>query len=247
MDRMLYLAMSAARQMQTGQAVAANNLANANTVGFKADYDAYRAMPLFGDGYPSRVYAMAERPGVDYRAGTVETTNNDLDIAINGEGFIAVIAPDGTEAYTRAGELELTPAGQLLTATGNPVLGNGGPIALPQSESIVIGTDGTISVRPVGQEANTLAEIDRIRLVRPAIANLIKGDDGLFRLRDGTLAPPDATVVVTRGTLEHSNVNPVGEMITMIENARQYELAVKAMKTAEQMDSEGARLLRLVG
>lgn len=246
MDRMIYLAMSAARQTMNGQAVAANNLANASTAGFKADFEAYRAMPLFGEGQPSRVFALAERPGVDFSTGTIEHTGNDLDVAINGEGFLAVQAPDGTEAYTRAGELQLTATGQLLTRDGLPVLGNGGPIALPPSQALVIGTDGTITTRPVGQEANTLAQVDRLRLVRPlAAADVVKGPDGLFRMKDGNPAPLDASVSVTQGALERSNVNPISAMVSMIENARQYEMAVKAMDTAQTMDAEGARVLRL--
>lgn len=246
MDRMIFLAMSAARQTMNGQAQAANNLANANTTGFKADFDAYRSMPLFGEGHPTRVFALAERPGVDFSTGTIEMTGNDLDVALNGEGFIAVQAPDGSEAYTRAGEFKIDAAGQLMTMDGLPVLGNGGPIALPPSQAVVIGTDGTISTRPVGQEANTLAQIDRLRLVKPLdLGQVVKGADGLFRQKDGTPMPIDATVTVTQGALERSNVNPVGEMITMIENARQYEMAVKAMDTAQTLDAEGARVLRL--
>jgi len=243
---MIYLAMSAARQMMNGQAQAANNLANANTTGFKADFDAYRAMPLFGEGHPSRVFALAERPGVDFSTGTIEHTGNALDVAISGDGFLAVQAPDGSEAYTRAGEFQLTATGQLLTADGLPVLGNGGPIALPPSETIVIGADGSITTRPAGQEASTLAQIDRLRLVRPLdMGQMVKGADGLFRQKDGNPAPIDATVTVTQGTLERSNVNPVTQMISMIENARQYEMAIKAMDTAQTMDAEGARVLRL--
>jgi flagellar basal-body rod protein FlgF len=243
---MIFLAMSAARQMMNGQAQAANNLANANTTGFKADFDAYRSMPLFGEGHPSRVFALAERPGIDFSTGTIERTGNDLDVAINGEGFFAVQAPDGSEAYTRAGEFQQTATGQLLTADGLPVLGNGGPIALPPSMNVVIGTDGTITTRPNGQEPNTLAQIDRLRLVRPLdMSQMIKGADGLFRQKDGLPAPIDATVMVTQGALERSNVNPVTQMISMIENARQYEMAIKAMDTAQTLDAEGARLLRL--
>ncbi len=245
MDQMIYLAMSAARQMMNGQAAAAHNLANANTTGFKADYAAYRAMPLFGEGLPSRVFAVEERPGIDFSSGALEATGNDLDVALAGEGFIAVQAPDGSEAYTRAGELKLDAIGQLTTAAGYPVLGNGGAIALPPAEKVAIGADGTISVRPLGQPANTLAQVDRLRLVKPELSNLRKGEDGLFRTRDGNPAAPDASVHVTSGALESSNVNPVGEMIQMIETARRYELAVKAMKSAEQNDAEGTRLLRL--
>lgn len=247
MDRMIYLAMSAAKQMLNAQALATHNLANANTVGFKADFEAMRAMPLYGPGLPTRAFAMTERPGTNLAPGALETTGNDLDVAINGDGYLAVFAPDGSEAYTRAGDLQLTVNGQLQTATGRPVLGNGGPIAVPPSEALVIGVDGTISVRPLGQEANTLATVDRIKLVKPDPADLIKGPDGLLRLRDGANAPADASVQLARGALERSNVNTVAEMVRIIENARQYEMAVKAMATAQQTDAAGARLLNLGG
>jgi flagellar basal-body rod protein FlgF len=245
MDRMIYLAMTAASQNLQAQGVAANNLSNANTTGFKSDFAAFRAMPVFADGFPSRVYAMAERPGVNFQPGTFETTGNDTDIAINGDGFLAVQAADGTEAYTRAGNLKITATGQLLTANNEPVLGNGGPIALPPAENVIFGVDGTISIRPLGQEANTLAQVDRIKLVKPAPQDLVKGQDGLFRLRSGRQAEPDATVRVAPGMLERSNVNSVSEMISMIENSRNYDMAVKAMHTAQENDSIGDRVLRL--
>jgi flagellar basal-body rod protein FlgF len=247
MDRMLYLAMSAAKQMMNAQALATHNLANANTVGFKSDFEAIRAMPLYGPGLPSRAFAMTERPGTNLAPGAIETTNNDLDIAVNGDGYIAVIAPDGSEAYTRAGDLQINVNGQLLTGAGYPVLGNGGPIALPQSQAVVIGVDGTISLRPLGQEASTLAQVDRIKLVKPEPGQIVKGEDGLLRLRDGGSAPPDASVRVAHGALERSNVNSVSEMVRLITHARQYEMAVKAMNTAQQMDAAGVRLLNLAG
>ena len=245
MDRMVYLAMSAAKQTMQAQTIATNNLANATTVGFKADFDAYRSMPLFGEGYPTRVFAMNERPGTDFNPGTIETTGNELDVAINDSGFFVVQAADGSEAYTRAGDFKLTLTGQLVTGNGLPVLGNGGPIALPQAETIVVGADGTISIRPVGQEATTLAQLDRLRLVNPDPANLVKGEDGLFRQRDGTPAAIDASIRVTNGALERSNVNPVSELISIIENARSYEMAVKAMSTAQENDAHAQQLLRI--
>ncbi|MGR8919823.1 MAG: flagellar basal-body rod protein FlgF [Gammaproteobacteria bacterium] len=245
MDRMLYLAMSAAKQTMNAQALATNNLANLSTTGFKADFEALRAMPVYGPGQPSRVFAMTERPGTNFAPGSLETTGNDLDFAINGDGFIAILAPDGTEAYTRAGDLQITVNGQLQTGAGHPVLGNGGPIAVPQSQALVIGSDGTISIRPLGQEANTLAQIDRIKLVNPGLDTLVKGPDGLLRLADGSIAPADAAVRVVQGALETSNVNAVEQMVSLIEYQRQYEMAVKAMRTAQDMDAAGARLLNL--
>jgi flagellar basal-body rod protein FlgF len=247
MDRMIYLAMSAAKQTMNAQAIATHNLANVNTPGFKADFAAMRAMPVYGSGHPSRAFAMTERPGINFAPGTVETTGNELDIAINGDGFIAVVAADGSEAYTRVGNLEVTVYGQLQTGGGRAVLGNGGPIALPQSQAMVIGGDGTLSIRPLGQEANTLAQIDRIKLVNPDLGDLIKGADGLFRLREGGVAPADASVRLERGALEGSNVNSVAEKVRIIEHARQYEMAIKAMNTAQRMDAAGPRLLNLNG
>jgi flagellar basal-body rod protein FlgF len=245
MDRMIFLAMSAARQMMNGQSAAAHNLANASTTAFKADFDSYRAMPMFGGGFASRVYAMAERPGFDLSSGSIESTGNELDVSVSSGGMIAVQAPDGSEAYTRAGDFKVDATGRLLTANDLPVLGNGGPLTIPPAEKVQIGVDGTVSIRSIGSQASTLATVDRVRLVKIDPNNLIKGEDGLFRTRDKTPAPVDASVVLTAGTLEHSNVNPINEMVRMIETARRYELAVKAMKTAEQNDTEGARVLRL--
>ena len=245
MDRMIYLAMTAATQNLRAQGIAANNLANANTTGFKSDFAAFRAMPVFADGFPSRVYAMTERPGINYQPGTIETTGNELDVSVNGEGFIAVQSADGSEAYTRAGNLKITATGQLLTDDDLPVLGNGGPMGVPPNASVVVGVDGTVSIRPLGQDANTLAQVDRIKLVKPAPQDLIKGPDGLFRLRSGPPAEPDASVRLASGTLERSNVNSVSEMIGMIENQRNYDMAVKAMHTAQENDSAGDRLLQL--
>ena len=245
MDRMVYLAMTGARQMLLQQAAASNNLANAASPGFRADLEAFRAMPVFGDGLPSRVYAMAERPAVNFEPGTLETTGNDLDIAVDGEGFFAVQARDGTEAYTRGGDLKLTSTGQLETGNGLPVLGNGGPIALPPSESLLIASDGTVSVRPVGQTSEALAIIDRLKLVRPVLTDLVKGEDGLFRLKNGTNIEADASVRVVQGALETSNVNSVAEMINMITYQRNYELQVKAMQAAAENDDAASQLLRV--
>lgn len=247
MDRSLYIAMNAAQQTMLAQATNANNLANINTTGFRADFEQFRSMPVFGEGLPSRVYSMTERPGTDYQQGTVQSTGRELDISVQGEGFIAVQGKDGREGYTRAGDLQLTQTGQLVTGTGLAVLGDGGPIAIPPSEKIEIGSDGTISIRPIGAESNALAVLDRIKLVKPELQDVFKDVDGLMRMQDGSDAPLDATVQVSSGTLEGSNVSAVGALVKMIELQRQYEMQVKMMKTTQENSAESARLMRMGG
>jgi flagellar basal-body rod protein FlgF len=245
MDRMVYLAMTGARQMLMQQSAASNNLANASTPGFRADLEAFRAMPVFGPGEPTRVYAMAERPAVNFTPAALQTTGNDLDVAVDGDGFFAVVARDGTEAYTRGGDFKLNANGQLETGNGLPVLGNGGPVALPPAESMLIASDGTVSIRPVGQGSDALATIDRLKLVKPDLKQLVKGEDGLFRLKSGANAEADASVRVVQGALEGSNVNAVSEMVNMITYQRNYELQVKAMQTAQENDAAATQLMRV--
>jgi flagellar basal-body rod protein FlgF len=229
------------------QASNSNNMANANTTGFRADLAAFRSMPVYGPGEPTRVYAMAERPGVDTTSGAISATGRDLDIAIKDDGWIAVQAKDGSEAYTRAGNLRIEDGGILTTGSGLPVLGNGGPVALPPAEKIEIGGDGTISIQGIGQTASTLTVLDRIKLVKIDGASLVKGTDGLMRKSDGSIAEPDASVNLVSGALETSNVSAVDSMVNMITLARQYEAQVKMMKTAEDIDTASTQLLNISG
>ncbi len=244
MDRMLYISMNAAQQTMLAQATNSNNLANVNTTGFRQDFEQFRSMPVFGEGMPTRVYSMSERPATDYQQGETQSTGRELDISIQGEGFIAVMGKDGNEGYTRAGDLQVNAAGQLITGTGLTVMGEGGPIAIPPSEKIEIGVDGTISIRPVGAEEKALAVLDRIKLVKPELNTIFKDSDGLIRMKDGSAAPLDATVKVASGTLESSNVNAVGALVKMIELQRQYEMQVKMMKSADDNSAASARLLQ---
>lgn len=245
MDRMLYVAMSGAKQTMLAQSSNSNNMANANTTGFRADLAAFRSMPVYGPGEPTRVYAMAERPGVDTTSGALNSTGRELDVAIKDDGWIAVQAKDGTEAYTRAGNLRIEEGGILTTGSGLPVLGNGGPVALPPAAKIEIGNDGTISIQGIGQTASTLTVLDRIKLVKIDGGSLVKGTDGLMRQSNGQAAEPDATVNLISGALETSNVNAVDSMVNMITLARQYEAQVKMMKTAEETDNAATQLLSL--
>lgn len=245
MDRMLYVAASGASQIQRAQAVNANNLANVGTTGFKAQFEALRAVPLYGPGHASRVYALSETPGIDMSSGSLQSTGRNLDIAVNGKGLIAIQAPDGGEAYTRAGDLRVSATGILETGAGHPVLGDAGPISIPDAQELEIAADGTISVLPVGQAPSTMAVVGRIKLVAPPEEQLVKGEDGLLRLQDSNVANPDAGVRVVSGTLETSNVSSVEALTTMIHLARQYETQVKLMKTAEENDAASAKLMSI--
>lgn len=245
MDTSLYVAMSGAKQALLAQAVNSHNLANANTTGFKADLSQFRSMPVYGAGLPSHVYAMVERPGIDFNNGTMQSTGRELDVSIKGDGWLAVQAEDGSEAFTRAGDLRTTPDGLLVTGTGLPVLGGGGAVTLPESAKIEIGSDGTISIISLGDTASTLSAIDRIKLVNPALTDIEKGKDGLFRLKDGTVAEVSAEVRLVSGSVESSNVSVVSAMVDMIELARNFELQVKMMKTVSENEATSAQLMRL--
>ncbi|OUR90145.1 flagellar basal-body rod protein FlgF [Cycloclasticus sp. 44_32_T64] len=245
MDTSLYVAMSGAKQAMLAQAVNSHNLSNANTTGFKADLSQFRSMPVYGAGLPSNVYAMAERPGIDFNHGTMQSTGRELDVSIAGDGWLAVQAEDGAEAYTRAGDLRITPTGLLTTGTGLLVMGGGGPVSLPESSKIEIGSDGTISIIPLGDSAATLSAIDRIKLVNPELADVEKGKDGLFRLKSGAGAEPSAEVRLVSGSVESSNVSVVSAMVSMIELARNFELQVKMMKTVSENEATSAQLMRI--
>lgn len=247
MDKALYIAMTGAKHNMLSQTAHANNLANVNTTGFKSDFTQARSMPVYyGDGAPTRAYALTENPATNFSSGPMVQTGRDLDVAIEGEGFISVQAPDGSEAYTRAGSLHVDSVGILRTGNGLPVLGGGGPIAIPAAETIEVAVDGTITIVPLGLGADAVANIDRIKLVNPDVAEMRKGSDGLFRseIRDEPF-PADANVRLLSGFLEGSNVNAVDAMTSVINLARQYEMHVKVMQTVKENSETSARLMQM--
>ncbi len=248
MDHLLYIAMSGAKENMNSLAIRGNNLANANTVGFKADLEQARAMQVYGDGLPSRVFSMTESPGQRMDQGGLMTTGRDLDIAVQGDGMLAVQDADGKEAYTRMGNLRISPMGVLETSTGLSVVDDAGnPIVLPMPmEKVEINQDGTVTGRPEGSKPDTVEEYQRIKLVAPDLKNVSKGNDGLFRRTDGQGEQASANVRVMSGALESSNVNVVDEMTNLIRLQRQYETQVKMMQTAEKNDEAQNQLLRLV-
>jgi flagellar basal-body rod protein FlgF len=243
MDRGLFIAMTGAKQIMQAQAVNNNNIANASTTGFRADTVAFSSQPIYGPGYATRVNAVALDDGVDFSEGAMQSTGAPLDIAVDGPGFIAVQGADGQEAYTRAGALRITDSGAVTTTSGQAVLSDSGPVQVPPASSITIGSDGTISVVPLGLAAAAQSQVDRIKLVNPSIKTLKKGADGLFRLAAGGKAPTDETVQVSSGMLESSNVNAAKSLVSMIELQRMYELQIKSMNSTDTNEQSAERMM----
>jgi len=238
--------MSGAKQTLLAQTANANNLANTQTTGFKSDLEQFRSRPVVGGGFPSRVYAMNEKPGVDLSTGAMQTTGADLDVAINGEGYFAVQGADGKEAYTRAGDLRVTTEGLLQTGAGLSVLGQDGPLTIQPAEKLTIGSDGTISIIPLGSgNATTQVEVGRIKLVKLEPNNLEKTADGLLHAKDGKPVVASADVRLAQGVLEGSNVNAITAMVDMIELARNFELQTKVMKTVDENSAVSAKLMQM--
>ncbi len=245
MDRMVYIAMTGAKQLMQAQALVANNLANVSTTGFRADLARFAAEPVRGPGFPSRVNTVAAGLGFDRSHGTLVQTGSVLDVAIEGEGWLAVQGRDGTEAYTRGGSLNVNALGQLTTERGELVLGDNGPLAIPPYTQIAMAADGTVSIVPQGQGPETLAQVGRLKLVNPEPQRLEKRPDGLVRVKDRAAVQADANVRLVSGATETSNVNVAGTLVDMIEYARQFDLAVRMMQTADQDATRAASLASL--
>lgn len=238
MDRMIYLSMAGAKATMQRQDVLAHNLANTSTVGFRAELNAFRAVPVEGSGASTRVYALESTPGYDASPGVVASTGRNLDVAMRGNAWLAVQGLDGTEAYTRGGSLDVNAEGTVVTTAGLTVLGDGGPIQVPPNSTVAIAPDGTVSARGIDGRSTP---VGRLKLVTPE-APLQRGTDGLFRAVDGDL-PADATARLQDGALEGSNVSPVETMVSMIAAARQFEAQMRMLQTAEGNEKAAAQLL----
>ncbi|WP_136255255.1 flagellar basal body rod protein FlgF [Onishia niordana] len=248
MDRMLYTAMSGASQSLQQQAVVSNNLANASTSGFRAQLHAMRAVPVQGDGVlDTRASVAASTPGSDFSPGPINATGRDLDVAMHGNGWLAVQDAGGNEAYTRRGDLQVDGNG-VLTSGGRPVLGDGGPIAVPMEAKLAVGADGTISAIGAGQGPDAIVNVARLKLVTPGEAGMTRGEDGLFR--SGPPGQPqvlgrDEAVRVASGALEGSNVSAIESMVSMIDTARRFEMQMKVISSADENAQRATSLLSL--
>jgi flagellar basal-body rod protein FlgF len=246
MDRLIYTAMTGANAAANRQAVLANNLANASTNGFRAELSAYRAVPLRGDGATTRVFALEATAGHSDAPGPAIRTGRDLDAMVQGNNMFAVQGLDGTEGYTRNGSFAVSPTGTLLTGNGLTVLSDGGtPITIPNDATVSLGFDGTISAKVGNQPPSTVA---RLKMVTPAGDDpLRRGEDGLFRPQSGDPLPNNANARMMTGVLEGSNVNTVETMVGMIQTARQFEVQMRLLSTAESNDRSAGQLLSMQG
>ncbi len=244
-DGLIYTAMSGAKHTMEQQANAANNLANVSTIGFKAQLNSFRAVPIVGDGLATRTFVVDSTSGADLSAGPQQQTGRALDVSVQGNGWIAVESADGSEAYTRAGNLKINENGVLQTHDGRNVVGDGGAITVPPDNTVAIGADGTVSSIPTTGTPNAVNIVGRIKLVNPVDTAMVRGDDGLFRTADGAEADADVNVTVASGMLEGSNVNPVESMVTMINLSRQFELNMKVLTTAESDAAKADSVLQV--
>ena len=244
MDRMIYTAMTGAKHILEQQATTAHNLANATSTGFRAQVDSFRAVPILGNGMPTRVFVVDATVGADFNPGPIQATNRDLDVAIQGKGWLTVQRADGSEGFTRNGSLKVSENGLLQTASGLTVVGDGGPISIPPDVAISIAKDGTVSSVSNGTLPGPSNAIGRLKLVNPPEEDLVRSEDGLFVTKSGN-AEVDATVNVVSGALEGSNVNVVDAMVTMISLARQFETQMKLLQSAENNANKASQLLSM--
>ncbi len=247
MDRLIYTAMTGASHVLQQQAAVSENLANTNTPGFRAALNTFRAVPLVGEGLPTRTFVVDSTAGADFTPAAFQPTGRELDVAVNGAGWLAVQGADGKEAYTRNGSLQLSPSGLLQTRTGLSVVGDGGPITLPPDTEVTIAKDGTISTVPSGGKAASVIAVGRLKLVNPANEQLERGADGLFRMKGGATAPTDAAVTVVSGNLEGSNVNTVEAMVNMISLARKFDMQMKMLQSADNNARQASQIMNITG
>ena len=245
MDRLIYTAASGAKHILEKQATTSNNLANVSTTGFRAQFDTFRAVPVVSEGLPTRAFVVDNTVGADFSSGPLQVTGRDLDVAVKGQGWIAVQMADGSEAYTRNGAFEISPNGILQTSNGQTVAGEGGPITIPPNVTVAVGSDGTISTLSTAETPAAPTILGRIKLVNPAQQDLVRGDDGLFRMKDGSSAQGDPAVKVAGGALEGSNVSAVDAMVDMISLARSFETQMSLLKNAENNAAKATQILAL--
>ncbi len=253
MDRLIYTAMTGASHVMERQASLSSNLANTSTTGYRSTVNAFRAVPLVGEGLPTGAFVVPSTTGYDFTPAPLQRTGRTLDVGLNGKGWIAVLLPDGKEGYTRDGNLQVSQNGILQTRSGYPVIDDTGQvrslgqISIPPDSEITIAADGTLSTVPSGATPSQVTTIGRLKLVNPPENQLVRGADGLFRTQNGNPVAADANVTITPGSVEGSNVSAVGAMVDMISIARQFEMQMQMLKTASDDAQQASQLLHITG
>jgi flagellar basal-body rod protein FlgF len=248
MDQLIYTSLSAMRALMQKQAMTANNLANVNTVGFRGDMTNAQAVYLPSNGgISARAQTADSKDSANMDAGANVSTGRDLDVALDGDALLGVQATDGTEAYTRRGDLKVADSGLLTTGDGLPVMGDKGPITLPPADSVRIDRTGVIFIVPVGGDPNQPQQVDHLKLVSAAGSKIEKSDDGLFHVANGGALPSDPNARVTTGALEGSNVSVTRTLTDMIDASRAWETQVKMLAGAKEMDTSTAQLMDMSG
>lgn len=245
MDRLIYTAYSGMSDSVLRQRVIASNMANAQTVGFRAEMLNSQPVTLKGTGLEARAMSEGEVRGASMKQGTMTTTGNPLDVAVSGKVMLAVQADDGSEAYTRRGDLSIDPTGVLVNGDGRPVVGDGGPVTVPLGSKVSIGPDGSVLVADPATPNDPPQAVARLKLASTEGSQIEKGLDGLFRVVGGGVLPADEEAKLDVGTLEQSNVDPTAILVEMVESQRLFDMRTKLVATAREVDERSASLMRL--
>jgi len=252
MDRLAFNAVAAINEQRVARQMATNEMANATTVGFKRSFESsVRAIEVEGAGLKTRFQPQSfTEDFISMKAGPVIVTGNDMDISLSAHSVMGVTAPDGTLAFTRRGDLRVNAAGALETGNGNVVRAqSGGALTVPQGVKVVINADGSVYGLDPAQ-AGTVAPvlIANILLRDASTTPLQRREDGLFAVagapKGQDITPGPIKPGLTSGAVEGSNVNAIGVMVKMMDQARSFEMQVNMIKESKTCDESGATMMK---
>ncbi len=245
MDHLIYTAYSGLTGSMVSQQVIASNMANAQTIGFRAEMLNHQPTTLKGPSIEARAMTQGEVRGANMKQGALIETGNPLDVALTGRTMLAVQSADGEEAYTRRGDLSVDASGVLSNGDGRPVVGDAGPVTVPPGARVTIAPDGTVLAANAENPDQPPQVVAKLKLVSTAGSNIEKGLDGLFRVVGGGALPVDEEAKLQPGSLEQSNVDPTRVLVEMVEAQRLFDMRTKLIATARELDEGGAGLMRL--
>ena len=253
MDRLIYTAVSGMNASMLRQRMIASNMANAQTIGFRAETMQFTPQTLTNpqDGASLEVRSMTSGVvrGATMKAGPLTQTGRELDLAMAGDALLTVQSPDGGEAYTRRGDLSVSASGLVQNGDGRPVIGENGPVTVPLGSRIAIAPDGSVMASNPQAPDQPPIKIERLKLANWRGSLIEKDLTGLFRVPAANgvsgVLPLDEDARVQVGALEQSNVDPSQVLVEMLEAQRLYDMRTKLVATAKQLDESGAQLMRI--